>query len=145
MIDLSLAVQGAIRAALGGSSELAALVGARIYDRVPNAPTFPYVTIGEGTSAEDGAECVDGEEVAVYINAWSRGTDSGGFGMVEARKIAGAIKAALHEQDVSIDEDVHLVDLRFRDASFRLDPDGETRRAILQYVALVEPVAVPET
>lgn len=142
MADQSLAVQIGIKSALSASAAVQALVGARVYDRVPVAPTYPYVTIGEGSTTDDGAECNEGEEVVFNISVYSRGTSAGGFGMTEARRIAAAIKAALHEQDIALtDAAVHLVDLRFRDATFRLEPDGETRRGILQYVALTEPTA----
>lgn len=133
MTSQVLALQKAIYAALAADGAVAALVGARIYDSVPESPTFPYITIGEAQGIDDGADCLDGEEVIATLHVWSR--EPGG---VEAKEIGGAIKDALHEQELLLETGFALCDLRFRDSLYRLDPDGVTTHGILQFVGLTE-------
>ena len=46
--DPSLGIQGAFVAALKADPDVAAIVGDRVYDRVPGPdPTFPYVMLGD--------------------------------------------------------------------------------------------------
>jgi hypothetical protein len=106
---------------------------ARAYDRVPKVPVFPYITIPEGQFLDDGDTCEGNRyEVFVDLQVWSRAV-----GNVEAKKIAGALRAAMLAgltvplwtvtsiQCTSID---HLN-----------DPDGLTSRARVSLRFLIEP------
>lgn len=62
MTHSALALQKAVYAALVADMATGALIGGRIYDAIPRAATFPYVSFGDGTvrdwstGTEDGAE-----------------------------------------------------------------------------------------
>ena len=47
MSDASLVLQGAVVTLLKSTAAVAAIVGARVYDSVPESPTFPYITVGD--------------------------------------------------------------------------------------------------
>lgn len=139
MSTTALPLQGAIYSALAGDSALSALIGDRVYDRVPADTTgkitaeFPYITIPTMQALDDGADCIDGEEVFTDIHVWSRAV-----GMVEAKRIAAAVKRVLDGTDLDLGNGAALVDIRFQDARFLRDPDGLTTHAVITFAALTE-------
>jgi Protein of unknown function (DUF3168) len=106
---------------------------ARAFDRVPVSPAFPYITIPAGQFTDDGDTCETNRyEAFVDLQVWSRAV-----GNVEAKQIAGALRAAILSglavtgwivtatQCTSIDH-------------FN-DPDGLTARARVTFRFLIEP------
>lgn len=91
-------LQVAITAALKADSALAALVGTRVYDRVPQAVTFPFVEVTQDIGEPFDAIGLDGWEQLIRIDIWSR---TGGRS-VEATQIAAASYAALHNVSLSL-------------------------------------------
>lgn len=49
-----------------------AIADGRIYDRVPDNPTYPYVTVGDEQILDDGNACDDGWEVFADVHLWSQ-------------------------------------------------------------------------
>lgn len=92
MIDAQLPLQAAIVAAVKASTAMDALVGDRIYDKVPTSsePTFPYVEVRGMDSVDASDACHDGVEVFVDLNGWSRAV-----GTVEAKRIGAALALLL--------------------------------------------------
>lgn len=135
----ALPLQGAIRSALAGDSALAALIEDRVFDKVPVdtagkiTARFPYITIFDMQVLDDGADCIDGEEVFIDIHVWSRGV-----GTVEAKQIAAAVKRVLDGADLDLGNGAALVDIRFQDARFLRDPDGLTTHSVVTFQALTE-------
>src|SRR4051812_40258662 len=97
MSDPSLEMQAAVVAALKQSGALPAVVGARIYDSVPPNATFPYVSLGDCQVLPDKADCIDGAELSLQIDVWSRAV-----GYPEAKTIAKAILAKLDDRPLTI-------------------------------------------
>ena len=138
MTDVSLAIQDAAVAALKASS-VTTIVGNRIYDVPPATSagataTFPYVSLGEGQSIPQRADCLDGTEHYFTVHAWSRAP-----GYPEVKRIAEAIRATLHDADIPV-RGYRLIDLALQSAEFMRDPDGLTSHAALSFRALVDPV-----
>lgn len=140
MSDQALALQGALFAVLSEpGSPVAALVGGRIHDRVPVDPAgrvkaeFPYITIRDAETADAGADCVDGEDITVTLHIWSRAV-----GSVEAKRIGGALKAALDRAELDLGAEVALVELQWRGAQYFTDPDGLTTHGVVTLLALTE-------
>ncbi len=131
MTSVSLELQGAIVARLKGFAGLSAIVGSRIYDRVPVSFTFPYVTLGQDEENSDDAECITGFEVFIPINVWSQAV-----GMPEVKRAADQIRRALHDYDLPLTDNA-LVSLRHRQTAFRVD-DGLATNARVEFIALVE-------
>jgi hypothetical protein len=133
----ALELQAAIVAALKASAEVAAIVGARVYDNVPRAAdeitaTFPFVALSGWQSITEDAECVDGEDITVTLDVWSRAV-----GMPEAHRLAAAVKAALHNAELILDETA-LVSIEHESTLTLRDPDGLTTHAVLDFRAFVE-------
>jgi predicted DNA-binding protein len=132
MASVALELQAAIVARLRTYAPLTALVGARVYDEPPSAPTFPYVSLGPDQVISDDAECLTSFEAFLQLDAWSRQQ-----GQVEAKQISEAVQAALHEYDLPLATNA-LLEIRHRQTRHLPDPDGETTHAVIEFVALVE-------
>jgi hypothetical protein len=128
MSDPSYAVQAAVYAALTGASP--EIASDRVYDTPPSNPTFPYVTIGEGDTIDDGTGCFDGSEVTVTVDIWSR---TASFG--EVKLIAGAIRDVL-AQPLTL-ANFNNPAGEFVLARWLRDPDGITKHGALQFRYLV--------
>lgn len=93
--DSTLDVQEAIVAAIKADATLAAIVGARVYDYVPQTTAYPYIWIAQ-TFGNPSVETQSGEgfEVLVYLHAVSRKP-----GTVEAKQIAAALVDLLNNSE----------------------------------------------
>lgn len=133
MTEVSLAIQAAVIAALKDSNELTQLVGARVYDRVPESARFPYVSLGPETVIEDGADdCVTGFEVFTRIDCWSRAV-----GRPECKNIAGAVFDALNNAALSV-TGYNLLEFRHRLTRYQVDSDGLTQHGIVEFRSLID-------
>lgn len=132
-MDPSLELQGAIVARLKASAGVTAIVGQRVYDQVPPSATFPYVTLGADQAVSDDADCITGFEISVQVDVWSRKQ----VGFTEAKQAAHAIRTALLGTDLSLTTNA-MVSFEHRQTAYENDPDGQTRRARMTFVALVE-------
>lgn len=124
MSDPLSALQPAVRAALVAASAVTDLVGQRVYDRVPNSPAFPYLTIRIPDITEDDDGCGKHWICAVEVHIWSRAT-----GRQEASQIAGPVRDAL-------DSITAVTGYRINYNQFRLtrmmdDRDGLTVHAVV--------------
>ncbi len=108
-----------------------ALAPVPVLDDVPQGQAFPYVVIGEDTVTDWPMLGDDeAEEIAVTIHVWSRYA-----GRKEAKELMGTIKAALHQQTLTVDGQ-QLVTLRFAFETLFMDPDGLTRHGVIRFRAL---------
>ncbi|MCO6386353.1 DUF3168 domain-containing protein [Aliihoeflea sp. 40Bstr573] len=109
------------------------------YDRVPSSPWGPdsingYISFGPTDVVEDDADCIISGEHTVQIDCWSRQV-----GMVHAKRMVDAVKAALHEQELTLAESA-LVDMRVTMRRVVADPDGLTSHGIVMIRAMIEEV-----
>jgi hypothetical protein len=128
----SLELQGAIVVRLKAFAALTALIGTRVYDQVPSNPTFPYVSWGPDQSISEDADCITGFEVSIQVDAWSRTV-----GLSEVKRIAEAVRAALHDYDLPLADNA-LVSIRHTSTQNLKDPDGLTNHSVIEFTALVE-------
>jgi hypothetical protein len=133
-----LALQKGIRAALVADTDVAAIVGARIYDEPPQDVTFPYMRFGNIEPAAFDTDTTEGALVSIGIEAHSRAAS----GRVEAMQMVEAVKAALHRQEASVTVSGHnLVELIFETFSATRDGDGRGYTAVIVLQAMVEKTA----
>lgn len=130
MSDPSLAVQGAIVAALKAGT---AVCGGRIYDAVPDNPTFPYLTCGEGDTTGDDNSCGDASEVNVSIHVWSRAV-----GFPEAKQIAALVRERCRVEFDLASSGFTVVNAQYVTTRFLRDPDGLTSHAVVEMTYLVD-------
>lgn len=118
------------------------LVGTKIYDRVPEnqdgTPNVasPYISMGPSSVLPADYDCVGGEEITIQFDAWSWGGGEA-YSSVQVRKIADAVKRALHGADLALTNNA-LVTLEHELTRIMRDPDGITNHAAIQFTATVE-------
>ena len=133
-IAASAALRAAVYDALIADSALASLLGgAHVYDEVPRAASFPYVTLGEARVSDFSAGGEPSAENQLTLHAWSR---HGGH--KEAHLIAGALLQALDDAPLAL-TDHRLINLRFAVADVRREADGRTYHAVVRFRAMTEP------
>lgn len=125
-------LQGQIVTLLKAAPELTVLIGGRIYDRVPESPTFPYVSFGPSDEISDDADCIDGFEVTMQLDVWSRAV-----GFPECRRIVDAVRKALPEGGILLADNA-LVTFNHRISRVFRDPDGLTSHGAMTFEAFVE-------
>lgn len=138
-MSAALDLQGAIVAAIKASAPVSAIVADRVYDHVPRSPTtgvvtaaYPLVAISDWQELPDEADCIDGAEINVTIDAWSRAV-----GFPEVHKLAAAVKRALHKAELDLG-DTALVMIEHDGTRTLRDPDGLTSHAVITFRALIE-------
>ena len=134
MGNVQLALQRAVVARLKAYAPLGPLIGARIYDRVPENAAPPYVHIFDIQTVEAGAACIDADEATLTLQIWD--TDKG---RVRLRRIAGHVRDALHHHEADLMADgCALIEMQVTDMRDFLEADGITSRAIVTLRAHVE-------
>lgn len=111
------------------------LIGGRVYDRRPPDSTFPLITIGPAQTLADKYDCVDGSEVFLQIDVWSRRP-----GFPECKGIVSAVHDLLDEYDLTVTGQ-RLITCERESVVYIRDPDGLTSHAALTYRVVTEPTA----
>lgn len=135
--DPSWALQVAVFSRLSVDAELATFVSDRIYQDVAAYIDWPgpYVVISEAQCLPDEADCIEGSEVFLTLDAYSQ---DGGW--EEVKTIAEIIKQLLKDESLLSLSD-HVLKIISRDnCVFRMESDNVTRRAIMTFRANTEPL-----
>lgn len=127
-------LQKAIIDALVADAAVGALVGDRIYDRMPQDGDYPCITFGPSQQLTADEEQIDLEDHSVQLDCWSR--DHGRKKPV--MDIMAAVKTALHDASLSLPDPYALVFIRVRDMRPFLDRDGITAHGVVDIEAAVE-------
>lgn len=115
----------AVHIAIYDALVAAGVSGGRVYDDVPEVPTFPYTQIGVSQTITDDVTCRDGGDEFLDLHVWSRQR-----GQVETKQIMDAIHVALHDQPLTVTgRDATLV--RVDRTRTLEDPDGLTRHGVV--------------
>lgn len=137
-MSAELALQKAIRARLINWTDLSSMVpAANILDRNERPNPRPSIVIGEGQSVDEG-DSIARTLTRVYLDlhVWVEEPST-----EISKRIAGAIRKAVHSDKFSMIESFHFGDCRVRGSRFLRDPDGKTSHAIVTIDALVQEVA----
>lgn len=134
MIDAQLPLQAAMVAAVKGSGAMGALIGDRIYDKVPTntAVTFPYGEIKGMDSVDASDSCHDGVEVFADLAFHSQKP-----GTVEAKQI-GAAAAVLLDAALTVAGFNVIVHEVIRTRTVK-EPDGVSSRQDVSLRYVLEP------
>lgn len=91
-------LQKALYATLVANSDvITSLGGARLYDEVPAAALYPYVTFGSATASPLGEDGKESAEHKVTLDVWSQRRGSG-----QAKQVLSALVAALEEDSLTL-------------------------------------------
>lgn len=123
--------------ALRADPDMISLVGAAIYERVPDAGVLSeYVSVGPTDGVPDDFDCIAGEEITVQLDAWST-NDSEALSSAKVRKIRNAMRRCLHDRELALESNA-LVTLQLTLWRIVRETDGITNHAVLQFTATVE-------
>lgn len=137
LTDPTLPLQQAISALLLADPDVASLIDDRLFDKIPNAPEFPYASFGEFQLLPELGEGTDAAQSFVTLHTWDR------FKSSRATKgLARAVIAALHDQDVVIDGGA-VQSLLLESSRVLPDPDGLTSHGVLTFQILTDANIVP--
>ena len=133
MRDHESALQKAVVAALKGDAAVSALIQGRVYDQAPEGALCPYLALGRCESrpvAADGG----GVEQRLTLTGVSRFA-----GSEEAKAVAAAVRACLHEAVLEADG-VRTATLRATFADVFRAGDGRRTYAVVRLRAVTEEV-----
>ena len=124
-------LQKAIYAKLNGNVD--GLDGANIpvYDDVPQQSNYPYVQMGEETSANNGTKTLDGLEHTLTMHIWSQYR-----GRREIKTIMKSVYDLLHNTAISV-TGASLVNVRQEFSTTLAENDGITRHGVMRFRAVV--------
>ena len=131
MINHEAALLTALIARRRADDALDALTGGRIWDGEPAKRVFPYVTVSRVESRPVRADG-GGVEQVLTLTGHSRFE-----GLEETRAISAAIRAALHEADLTA-EGVRVVNPRVTFADVFGSPEGRRSHAVVRVRAVTE-------
>ncbi|MEQ8405705.1 MAG: DUF3168 domain-containing protein [Oceanicaulis sp.] len=131
------AFSAAVLAALKADTDVRAALGdpARVYTRAPRGAAFPFLSTGRGESEPldgDGLELIDHR---LTLHIWARHGDEGTL-----KDALGAVRAALHQADLTLDPPFTCVLCRVVYADMFTGPDGATMHGVVRVRGLVERV-----
>ena len=127
------ALQRLIFERLVADTAVHAICADRIYDNVPDAVEFPYVSFGPITADEADAECIDGIDYVVQIDCWSR--EQGRRATLNA--LCDTVRRSLHEYHIEPASGA-LVEMRVTNFRVFRDPDNITMHGVIQVTAMME-------
>lgn len=128
-------LQRTVVATLRTAAPVAAFVGTRTYDRIPEpkeAP-YPFIHYGETQVIDDDTDCGESVEIFVTLHVWSNAV-----GGMEARQIAAAVRSVLHRQPLTLAPPYILTEIEHRDTRVFPDTDKTLTHGVVTLRALVE-------
>jgi hypothetical protein len=131
--DPSLALQKAIINTLKADPAVSAIVGAQVYDGVPDEAVLPYVSLGLFQMIPDSGDCLDGGEAVIQIDAWALGPRT-----TQVKQLGGAIAYALDQAELKL-EGHHFVSIAATELQYLRDPDGITAHAVVTFQVFADP------
>ncbi|MGN6307316.1 MAG: DUF3168 domain-containing protein [Mesorhizobium sp.] len=137
-MSVSAALQKLLYEALRADTGVSAMVGGRVYDRIPAdaagqvTAIYPHIGFGAYDFVPDDSDCIFAGEHTIQLDIWSRAV-----GKVEAKTITDAVRRLLRDYEADMG-DYGLVEMRVDLAQVIGDPDGLTSHGIVQVTALIE-------
>lgn len=136
MVHPSAELQMTIFKTLTSDPALTALLGGpKIFDRVPERASFPYLTLGRTTVVDWSTGTEDGAEHILTLHVWAKGG-----GKAETYAIMDKVSTRLHDANLPL-EGHKLVNLQLQFAEARQEPESATYHGILRFRAVTEPFA----
>lgn len=125
-------LQAAIFAHLEADQTIQALVGGRIFDRVPADAQLPYVQFSKCNGNREHMSCVKSWTLFPDIDVWSSDV-----GFSEANRIMAAVAESLDGAPLVLETMRLVLIVEYKTDVFR-DADGLTSHGIVTFKAIVE-------
>jgi len=102
-----------------------------VFDEVPDGTAYPYIVIGEETTANNGTKDVDAVDYTLTIHVWSQYR-----GRREIKEIMQSVYDLLHDSAITV-AGASLANIRQEFSNTLMENDGITRHAIMRFRAVV--------
>lgn len=102
-----------------------------VYDDVPEGSAYPYVILGEETTANNGSTTLDGIEHTLTIHVWSQYR-----GRREIKLIMQSCYDLLHNAAITV-SGASLVNIRQEFSTTLAENDGITRHGVMRFRVVV--------
>lgn len=137
-MDASRELLETLVAKLKATSAVVALVGSRIYDRVPSqpAPKPPYISLGPSTVDSENSNCVDMDRFTFQVDCWSWGAGEA-YSSLQVRDVANAVRDALRNWEPTLTHNA-LALLEHRVTRFFTVQGGTIHQAAMTFEAVLE-------
>lgn len=136
MAHPSAELQATVVTALTTDPAVTALLGGpKVFDRVPERASFPYLTLGRTAVVDWSTGTEDGAEHILTLHVWARGGSK-----QETYEIMDRVTEKLHEAALPLTSH-RLVNLQLQFAEARQEPDSPTYHGLLRFRAVTEPLA----
>lgn len=132
-MSTSIDLQTLIYQRLVADTGVHALVGDRIFDRMPAGADYPCITFGPSDYSPDDMECIDGRYETIQLDCWA--VDHGR--LRPAKEIADAVKKALHGYEADAGDSA-LITMNVEAVRVLRDSDGITGHGIVTVTANME-------
>jgi hypothetical protein len=129
------AFQTAVLDRLKGDAAVQAALGdpARVYAIAPNGARFPFLSAGRGESEPADAAQTDLIDNRLTLHLWGRRDD-----MDALKDAAGAVRAALHQADLTLASPYACILCRVVYADLFTGADGRTLHAVVRVRGLIQ-------
>jgi len=122
-----LQLQTALYQRLSGDSSLRSKISG-VYDLVPDGSPFPYITLGEDTSVDDGTKTYDQEEVTHTLHIWSQYK-----GKKEAKEILSLALEAITSSPLTLGNGFSVEFSQLEFSQVFTDEDGKTQHGVARF------------
>lgn len=123
---------------------ISAMVGTRIYDRVPEKQgqsgnldvISPYISLGNTSLFTEDVDCIDTVSVNILWNCWSWGINEA-YSSAEVRKLGNLVRKCLNKAEINLSVN-GFVSLQHTLTNYNRANDGITNQASLSFEALID-------
>jgi hypothetical protein len=130
----SAAISEAVYQKLINAAGVTAFVGsspARIWDKIPDAPTYPYIRVGDDQAVGDSNSCWDGWEFFATIHIFSRHPQ---YPRLEAKDIASQVGIALgNNASLIAPAGFHVSEVELEQSRVYFEADGVTAHGVMTF------------
>lgn len=139
MKEPSAAISEAVYQKLINAAGVTAFVGsspARIWDKIPDAPTYPYIRVGDDQAVGDSNSCWDAWDFYVTVHIFSRHPQ---YPRLEAKDIANAVAIALGNNDALISPaGFDVAEVALEQSRTFMETDGVTAHGVMTFLFNVD-------
>lgn len=129
-------------AILKADANVSSIVGAKIYDRVPEKQdgtpnvTSPYISLGNTNFLTEDFDCVDAATISLQFHCWSWG-DGEEYSSALVRKLAFFVRKALHKKDINLPQN-GFVSIEHQITAYNRASDGVTHQASVSFETYID-------
>lgn len=127
---------------LKADTSIAAIVGDKIFDRVPEKQdgspnvSSPYISLGTTNFLTEDYDCVDAATISIQFNCWSWG-DGEEYSSAMVRKLSFLVRKALHKREINLVQN-GFVNIEHQITAYNRAADGVTHQASVGFETLVD-------